>query len=93
MNLIARLQRVADAYCAAASLRLEQASYQIFRDQRRLSAVFGGQRGLTVASYESAMLWFAENWPTQLEWPEGIERPVSGTDEVRPATHEHGAAA
>lgn len=75
MNLLGRLQIVSDRYCAAAGLRREQVSYQVFRDQRRLESVFVGGAGLTVANFEKAMLWFASNWPEGLAWPEGVERP------------------
>jgi len=75
MNLIGRLQTVSDAYCAKLQLRREQASYQIFNDQRRLGTVFAREGGLTVANFEKAMNWFAANWPEDLEWPKGVERP------------------
>lgn len=75
MNLISRLQIVSDAYCEAVALRREQISYRLFADQRRLGDVFSDRRGMTVASFEKAMLWFASNWPEGLDWPEGVERP------------------
>lgn len=77
MNLIGRLQKVCDDYCSHTGLRREQVSYQVFRDQRRLSGVFAGERGLTVESYENAMRWLSENWPEGLDWPADVERPGS----------------
>lgn len=75
MNLIGRLQLIADCYCAATAMRREQVSYRIFSDQRRLGLVVEGEKGMTVASFERAMIWFSANWPAELAWPEGIERP------------------
>jgi hypothetical protein len=92
MNLIGRLQKVSDAYCAKVDLRREQVSYRIFADQRRMGLVFGGESGLTVANYEKAMLWFASNWPEALPWPEGVERPELD-DEPRQVAETAGAAA
>lgn len=75
MNLIGRLQTLSDLYCQHTALSRGQVGYQVFRDQRRLDQVFSGSAGLTVANYEKAMRWFAANWPADLAWPEGIERP------------------
>lgn len=32
---------------------------------------------LTTSIFERAMLWFSENWPTDLRWPEDVPRPVA----------------
>lgn len=76
MNLIGDLRTVCDAYCLSASMKREQVSYQVFKDQRRLDRVFAGTQGLTVKSYEAAMSWLAEHWPDEAVWPEGIVRPL-----------------
>lgn len=78
MNLIDRLHSVVDRYCTATGFRREQVSYRIFSDQRRLGLVIEGEKGMTVASFERAMTWFSANWPADLDWPEGIERPRAG---------------
>lgn len=75
MNLIGRLLTVSDTFCAA-GLSREQQSYRIFRDQRRLGRAFAGEADLRLQSYEQAMAWFAANWPADLAWPDGIERPA-----------------
>jgi hypothetical protein len=31
-------------------------------------------RGCTLATYERAMVWFGEEWPADLAWPEGVPR-------------------
>lgn len=75
MNLIARLQTIADAYAAKTGITVKQASYQIFKDQRRLDRAFARQVQLRVDSLEAAFTWFSANWPADLDWPEDIERP------------------
>ncbi len=90
MNLIGRLQDIADAYCAHLSVPRERISRMLFGDQRRLDAVFTGSAGLTVANFEKAMLWFSSNWPEALAWPEGVERPFPDGGEQ---AEEQGAAA
>lgn len=32
-------------------------------------------KGTTVRTYERAMMWFADHWPTDLAWPGDIPRP------------------
>lgn len=32
----------------------------------------------TLATYERVVSWFADNWPDDLEWPSGIDRPIPG---------------
>ena len=36
---------------------------------------------ITVGRLDSALLWFSENWPRDLDWPRDIPRPRR-TDEV-----------
>ena len=34
------------------------------------------ERGrVTILSAERALHWFSANWPADLDWPEGIDRP------------------
>jgi hypothetical protein len=71
MDLIGQLRIVTAAFCAASGLSVEQASWRIFVDQKRLGRVFAGEAGLTVVSLEKAAQWFAANWPEGAAWPEG----------------------
>ena len=32
--------------------------------------------GCTLATYKKCTQWFSDNWPTDLAWPAGIERPA-----------------
>lgn len=74
MTLTERLLHVADLYCRARKLSHGRVSTLIFGGGDRLSGVAAG-RDLNTRSYEHAMAWFSANWPTDLEWPTGIERP------------------
>ena len=33
-------------------------------------------RGCTVKTAAATVQWFADNWPSDLEWPKGIARPA-----------------
>lgn len=30
----------------------------------------------TVKKYDAVVLWFSDNWPDGLEWPDSVPRPV-----------------
>ena len=34
-----------------------------------------GGRSTTIRTYYRLLHWFSDNWPIDLEWPEGISRP------------------
>jgi hypothetical protein len=36
-------------------------------------------KGCTVRISDAVFQWFADNWPDDLDWPEGIQRPPRST--------------
>lgn len=44
-------------------------------DWRFFDRIRGGS--FTARKYDLIMCWFAENWPDDAEWPDGITRPPS----------------
>jgi hypothetical protein len=80
MNLIAKLLTLSDAYSTKTGVNLRLLSDRIFSDRRRLENLQAGSADLNTRSFEKAMLWFAANWPEDLDWPEGVERPEPGTE-------------
>ena len=83
MTLTSQLLIVADLYCAAVRRSRSRISALVFGDGLRLEGVATG-KDLNTRSWEKAMRWFSENWPADLAWPEGVERPGqgAGADEV-----------
>lgn len=45
-----------------------------------LSKLDAGEIGLTYARYDKVMLWFASNWPDDLQWPIAVPRPPKKKD-------------
>lgn len=80
MTLTDQLLCVADLYCAAVQRSRSRLSTIIFGDGMRLDGVAAG-KDIQTRSFERAMAWFSANWPADLAWPEGVERPRI-TDEV-----------
>ncbi|WP_420324602.1 hypothetical protein [Mameliella sp.] len=72
------LLKLADAYCAHVGRSDATVSNQITTHARLFRRLRQGQ-GCNVSTYLSALIWFSENWPTDLEWPADIERPASKT--------------
>lgn len=79
--LTAHLIEVADLYCGKTGLSRARVSTLLFNHGARLDLIAGG-KDLNTRSYERAMLWFASNWPEDLAWPEGIERPEPETEPI-----------
>lgn len=75
MTLTDRLLHVANLYCGARKLSHGRVSTLIFGGGDRLSGIAEG-KDLNTRSFERAMIWFSANWPADLAWPEGIERPA-----------------
>ncbi len=75
MTLTETLLSLADTYAARAVLSRSRVSTLIFNDGKALDRVASGG-DLNTRSFEKAMRWFAENWPTGAEWPEGVDRPA-----------------
>lgn len=76
MTLKDHLVKVATTYAAEKGLSLSRVSTIVFGDGKVLDRL-QGSADLTTSRFEGAMLWFSNNWPADLEWPEGVTRPFS----------------
>lgn len=39
-------------------------------------------KGCTVTTAEKSMRWFSDNWPGDLDWPDGVPRPDHSDQEA-----------
>lgn len=69
-----RILRLAAVYGEALGLERTTVSWRLFQDTNKLDAIASG-RDLFLGRYERAMKFFHENWPAELDWPKGIDRP------------------
>ena len=69
------LLTVAHAYCVATDLSLARVSTLVRNDGKFFKRMAESGAGCTMATYEAAMRWFVQHWPTDKEWPMGIDRP------------------
>lgn len=74
MILTDALLLCADTYCGARKIRRPTLSGLVFKDSRTLDRVAAGG-SLTVRNFEWCMTWMSKNWPADLAWPQGVERP------------------
>lgn len=74
MNEISHLLSVADEYKAALQIEDTTVSARVFDDSKKLGALRGGA-DITVGRFNSALIWFATNWPDGAMWPTGVPRP------------------
>lgn len=86
MSLKDQLLRVANAYASSLKTRgrnglpsLAGISTRVFGDGKTFARIAAGG-DVTTTSFEKAMRWFSANWPDDLEWPQGVDRPVVSTD-------------
>ena len=75
MNMRDKLLLVADTYCEAVGRSRSRVSTLAVNDGKRLDLIASG-RDLNTGTYESAMLWFSDNWPDGAAWPEDVDRPA-----------------
>jgi hypothetical protein len=75
MNLLrSQLLTVADAYCAARGLSRARVSTIVFNAGLALDRIAAG-KDLNTATWERAIGWFDENWPSTATWPREVSRP------------------
>lgn len=76
MTLRQQLLTVADSFVAHTGRARSTLSNRIFTDGGRLDGIAAG-KDLKTRSFERAMEWFSTNWPRDLDWPDGIDRPAA----------------
>ena len=74
MDLTGTLLRLADVYCSATGLSKARLATIVANDGKFFQRI-GSGGGLTVRTHERCMRWLSDNWPDDVAWPEGIERP------------------
>lgn len=77
MTLREQLLIVADRYAEASGIGRKRVSTLVLNGGGKLDAIAQG-RDLTTGSFERAMLWFSDNWPSAVAWPQGVARPFKG---------------
>lgn len=74
MSNISNLLLLCEGYAAAKGLTLSRVSTVVFNDGKVIARLKAGA-DITVGRLEAAVRWFDSNWPEDLPWPEGLQRP------------------
>lgn len=76
MNLLKQLIAVTDVYGSALGIGRKRVSTIVLNRGATLDLVAEGKADVGTKTLERAMQWLSDNWPSDAEWPEGVERPV-----------------
>lgn len=63
------------AYAEASGIPLSTASWRIFGDNKKLTAIEKGG-DLYTGRAAQAMQWLSDNWPDGARWPADVPRPT-----------------
>ena len=74
MEYRAQLIALAEAFGAATQRSEARVATMAAKDGKFFRLVRAG-KGCTVDTYLAIKQWFADNWPAELPWPEGVDRP------------------
>jgi hypothetical protein len=72
--LASHLLQLVGAYSAACQLNESTIGRFCAADGRFFSRIREGKT-FTVKKYDEVVAWFSANWPDELGWPAGIDRP------------------
>ena len=76
MRLLDQLSTVSRMYCGAVGISRARVATVIFNHGAKFELIDQG-RDINTRTFETAMAWFSAHWPTDLAWPDGIDRPES----------------
>lgn len=76
MNLKQQLVVVSDVYASALGVSRARVSTIVLNRGATLGAIATGKADVTTSTFEAAMIWFSQNWPTDVDWPMGVHRPI-----------------
>jgi hypothetical protein len=65
------LKALAEAYCAATGDSLHALGTRSMSQPKLFKRLVEG-RGCTLGTAERASVWFMENWPDDVPWPDGV---------------------
>ena len=82
--LRAALLDLAARYEAATGQSPAAVGKRALNDNTFFARIHGGA-GFNIKTLDKLLLWFSENWPDDLPWPEGVERPFVGAASIEGA--------
>jgi hypothetical protein len=68
-----QLRRLAETYCSAKNARPSALGRSICGNPLVLPRIMAGE-GCKAETAEALSVWFDQNWPAELAWPQGVPR-------------------
>jgi len=75
MDYRSQLLVLGRAYAEATGRSLPRVATQVRNDGKFFKRLEDGG-GCTMDTYGRCIQWFADNWPTSADWPDGVGRPT-----------------
>jgi hypothetical protein len=74
-ELLQNLRTLADAYATATGTKLVTVAQRALGDWRFFDRLEESERAsFTIRKYDAAVAWFADRWPSDVEWPQTVAR-------------------
>jgi hypothetical protein len=77
-----KLLACAEAYAAQKNIKLTTLGRLVTNDSPFFSRLRADRGSFTVRKYDEVLRWFSTNWPDDIAWPDGVERPAAPRSEV-----------
>lgn len=74
--------KLAETYRTHCGLTLSTVSTYAAGDGKWLAGIAAGEAGCTLRKAHRVVQWFADHWPTELDWPREIRRPRKSKPEA-----------
>lgn len=81
-TLTTHLVTLADAYMAKTGMSSATLSERAGGDWQFFDKARDGRLNWRIRTYDRALGWFSSNWPAGLDWPEGVPRPATSSEET-----------
>lgn len=75
LNHASDVLTLAERFAKASGVKLVTVSSRVFNDSKKLAAIRDSGADLTLERFNSAIRWFSDNWPADLDWPSDVVRP------------------
>lgn len=79
MSFKAILFDLAAGYCEHSGMSRARLATLIANDGKFFDRVENGG-GFTIRTYERALQWFSDHWPTEKPWPTEVPRPAKAVE-------------
>jgi hypothetical protein len=82
-DLKQHLMSCATAFAQKRNVKLTTLGRKAANDSPFFTRLKDNRTSFTARKYDEIIQWFSDHWPADLEWPQGVLRPVSAKTKAR----------